>query len=105
MGVYKRATQFSPFMALKGYEGMLWEQSRERTEKAELLEDGEAELSMMLGAAERGRLAEVVYYETDAYVSKRGIIEKVDREEGSLIVDGTKIQISDVYALTFPETL
>ncbi len=105
MGVYKRAVQFSPFMALKGYEGMLEEKKRQRWEKVELLEDGEAELSKMLERAEKGRLAEVVYYETDAYVSKRGIVEKVSREEGYLVISGTKIEFSDVYALAFPDIL
>ncbi len=106
MGVYKRAVQFTPFAALKGYYEEL--QKREhaltRVEKIELMEDAAELLQRELEKLERGRMAEITYFSEGAYVTVRGMFAGIDPVRRKLKIVKTEIDLDAILCIRTKET-
>ncbi len=99
MGVYKRAVQFTPFAALRGYYEMLRERERVRVEKAELMEDAAEMLSRKLSRVEKGQLLEVIHYSDGEYISTTGLVSSVDLFRRKLTIVKTEIAMDAILEL------
>jgi len=107
MSILDRAAQFSPFVALTGYEAAVKETARLTDEQIELDENSKAVLEMKLRIL-ADELAnhpkvEITYFQVDAkkdggaYIDAIGIVKKIDEYERVLLmVDGTKIPIEAI---------
>lgn len=95
----KRAVQFMPFDALKGYYDEILAQERIREPRREVGEDEAQAISETLLALEKGKRIRVRYYDTEAYVTREGIVAAVDLTFRFLIVGGTKVWFRDLYRL------
>ncbi|MBE7025338.1 MAG: YolD-like family protein [Ruminococcaceae bacterium] len=98
MGIYKRATQFTPFAALRGYyeEIQLREKRLERVEKIELMEDAAELLNRDLAALVRGQPVEIIYFSDGTYLSIRGLFAGIDPLRRKLKVVKTEIDLDAV---------
>ena len=92
----ERARQFMPFAALRGFEELIREQTKEIAPTRELSEEQAARLSARLSRLERGMIVEVVYYAQDGYVTLHGMVSDVDLPMRTLTVIKTKIPIDDL---------
>lgn len=81
-----RARQFMPFAALTGYFDLI--QARQRTPQPfhELTEDEAAELSRRMAWVKKGTVVSIVYYDRDAYVTRQGMVSRIDEVERALWV-------------------
>lgn len=95
----KRAVQFMPFDALRGYYEQILAQERIHEPRREVGEDEAREISETLLELERGIHVRVRYYDTDAYVTKEGIVGDIEYTFRYLIVAGTKIWFRDLYRI------
>ena len=91
-----RSIQFAAYRALKGYEEMVAERTREKEERIRLSEEAEEALSGRLSALRRGDPVEVRYYDRDAYRELRGILTELDPVWQTLSVDRKKIPFADL---------
>ena len=98
-----RARQFMPFSALRGFESMIREQTREKIPKRELSEYDAARLSAKMSKVEKGCMVRVTYYDKDAYVTLEGIISDVDIPMRKLRVVKTVIPLDDIWDVTVTE--
>ena len=98
MGIYKRAVQFTPFAALRGYyeELRAREEQLEKVEKVELMEDAAELLQRELEMLERGRPAEIVYFSDGRYVSLRGLFSGIDPVRRTLKIVKTEIDLDAI---------
>lgn len=98
MGMYKRAVQFTPFAALKGYYEALRarEAQLERVEKVELMEDAAELLQRELDALKRGQPAEIVYFSDGQYVALRGLFAGIDPVRRTLKIVKTEIDLDAI---------
>lgn len=109
MTMAERAAQFSPFAALVGYEGAVWETGRITERKNELSEDEKAVLDhkqqIILAALERGERPSitVTYFQPDEkkdggkYVTITGSVKKaVDIDRKITLSDGVEINFSEI---------
>lgn len=105
MGVYKRAVQFTPFAALKGYYEEL--QKREaalvKTEKIELMEDAAELLQRELEKLRRGEPAEITYFEEGTYRTVRGLFAGMDPIRRKLKVVKKEIDMDAVLRIRTEE--
>ena len=107
MSMIDRAAQFSPFMALSGYDAAIQETARLTDEQIEMEEDRKAELDRKLQILGR-RLSEypdvtITYFQPDekktggAYVAVVGRLKKIDDFARVItLVNGMKIRIDHV---------
>lgn len=93
----ERACQFMPFAALRGFEDMLREKTKEVTPRREHSEEEAAVLSAKLLRAEKGMMVTVVYYEKDGYVTKSGLLSEVDLTMRRLTVVKQTISFDDLW--------
>lgn len=95
MGMYKRAVQFTPFAALRGYyeEIRAREKRLEKVEKVELMEDAAELLQWELERLERGKPVEILYFSDGAYVSLRGLFSGIDPVRRKLKIVKTEIDM------------
>lgn len=100
----ERARQFMPFAALRGFEDLIREQTKEISPKRELSEEQAERLSARLSHLERGMLVKVIYYAQDGYVTLHGMVSDVDLPMRTLTVVKTKIRIDDLADLRFDES-
>ena len=112
MPIEDRAAQFSPFAAVVGYDDAVEETARLTDSMVELSED---EIVLLNGALTRLRETfgdkpqiKVTYFVPDAkkdggaYVSKAGIIKRIDDYESALIfTDGEKVAVSSIIKVEF----
>lgn len=110
MPIKDRAAQFSPFAAVVGHETAVKEAARLTKAKKILDETEKAVIDDTLQRIDQRRMdgdnpvVEITFFEPDplkaggAYRHCRGKIKKVDIYEGKIIfVDGTKIEIEEIY--------
>ena len=98
-----RACQFMPFAALRGFESMIREQTREKTPKRELSEYDAARLSSKMSRVEKGCMVRVTYYDRDAYVTTEGIVSDVDITLRTMRVVKTVISLDDIWDVSVVE--
>ena len=92
----ERARQFMPFAALRGFEMMIQEQTREITPRRELSEYDAARLSKKMARVEKGSLVRVTYYDGEGYVRTEGMVSEIDLVGRRLRVIKTEIALDDV---------
>lgn len=112
MPMRDRAAQFSPFMALSGYEEAVRETARVTDEEIYLDEDSKTELDRKLRALTETQMqtaeAVITYFEPDskktggAYLTATGRIRKIDEFERIVkMMDGSDIHIERIVALEY----
>ena len=95
----RRAKQFMPFAALRGYYELIRRKERVPEERRELTEEACEKLSRVLAAARKGDMLRVTHYDRDAYVTTTGVLTRLDPVAQTLtIVKGT-IRFSDLLAV------
>ena len=110
MSSLDRAAQFAPFAALTGYDDAVKETARLTDEKIELSEENLNVLNMkyqiLVDRLDEEHEVTFTYFVPDgaksggAYVTKQGIVKKVDDYERLItLYDGTKIPMDDVLAI------
>ena len=91
-----RPAQFAAYRALKGYEEMLAEHTREREPRVRMTEESEERLSRQLGALSRGDAVVLKYYEADAYRVLRGTVKECDSIFQTVRIDRREIPFGDL---------
>lgn len=110
MSLLDRAAQFAPFAALTGYDDAIREEGRITDEKIELSEEDMKVLNMkyqiLVDRLNESHEVEFTYFVPDAaksggsYVTKQGIVKKVDDFERLItLYDGTKIPMDDILTI------
>ena len=94
-----RAQQFMPFAALRGYYDLIRERERTAEPRRELTEEQALELSQRLAQVERRKMASVVYYDGEAYVTVRGLVSDIDLAARTLTVVRTRIPFDDIWEI------
>ena len=110
MSIQDRASIFSPFAALSGHAGAIAETARLTEQRMELDEDTKAERDRMQAIllehiGEQPEIT-VTWFQPDerkeggAYLTTTGRLKKIDPIEQTLVLlDGTSIQLEDVFNL------
>ena len=110
MSLLDRAAQFAPFAALTGYDDAIKETGRLTGEKIELSEEDLNLLNMkyqiLIDKLHEEHEVEFTCFVPDVaksggvYVTKQGIVKKVDDFERLIILyDGTKIPMDDILTI------
>ena len=110
MEISNRAAQFSPFAAVVGHDVAIKETARLTEKRKELDETEKSIIDEKLREVESWlpdkHEIEIVYFEPDIvkkggrYLSKIGSIKKIDTYTSEvLFVDGTKIEIEEIYSV------
>lgn len=115
MSIEDRAAQFSPFAAVVGYDDAVEETARLTDSMIELSEDeivllNEALARLRESIDEKPQIR-VTYFVPDVkkdggeYVSKTGIVKRIDDYENALIfTDGEKVAVSSIIKVEFVDT-
>lgn len=107
MSRLNRAAQFSPFAAVTGYDGAIKETGRLTVERIELDENEKNRIDNKLKIIQEKlntqKEVEIIFFRPDGkkiggiYISKKGVVEKINKFEHTLIMtDKTQIQIDDI---------
>lgn len=99
-----RAKQFMPFAALKGLPAALAQKERIVVQKRELSEEYKDELDRTLSQIQEKDIITVVYFHNEAYIRTTGMVARIDRNAGYIMVVNTKIACSDIVELTIRES-
>ena len=110
MAMVERAAQFSPFQALTGYSSAIKETARLTDQWIELDESSKADLNeklrILVAQIPNVPVAAFTYFVPDQhkdggeYVTRRGILKKVDPiEQVIVLADGCIIQINSITAI------
>ena len=109
MSMTDRATQFSPFAAFTGHDGIIAEAARLTDERPILDESVKQEISdlIQLASTDSNLVLNIVYFVPDsrktggAYMEISGRIKKLIPHEKLLIMNtGTRIPVEDVIEVT-----
>jgi hypothetical protein len=100
MTTAERAKQFMPFSALKGLDVALAAKERIIVSKIDLSEDMSELLNQKMHLVQKGTLLTVIYFDTDTYLQKTGMVTAIDETARILQVVDTKISFDDIYDLT-----
>ena len=102
----KRAKQFMPFAALKGYYEVINDRQTIREDKKELSDDECKVLSEKLTHVKKGSMVKVTYYQYGSnekshekkgrYVTVEGMVWDIDEVSRVLTVVRTKIMFDDI---------
>ena len=114
MSMHDRATQFSPFAALVGYDDAVTETARLTDSRAVLTEDEmtelNANLNRLLDSLDEQPEISVTYFVPDEkksggrYVEKLGVVRIYDSYANELVfTDGVRIAVADMAKLNFME--
>ena len=104
MPIEKRASQFSPFQALTGYEEKITEIKRITEDKIEITEEYKQLLNKKIkDSYNNKKVVTITYFIKDkikkggAYKKEKGIIKKIDSYNGQIILeDNKKISINEI---------
>ena len=95
-----RAKQFMPFDALKGFQEALREKERVRVSKRILSEEEREELNRELSRIGKMDMVEAEYFQDGEYVSVKGMVSGINRQEGWLRIVNMQIRFEDIARLT-----
>lgn len=93
----RRAQQFMPFAALKGYYKLIEEKENDFEAKKELSEDRINNLNDKLSRLKIGDKISLKYYHLNKYKTIKGILIDIDMSKRCLFVDKEQIFINDIY--------
>ena len=110
MALLDRAAQFAPFAALTGYDDAVKETARLTDERIEMSEENLNVLNMkyqiLVDRLDEEHEVSFTYFVPDgaksggAYVTKQGIVKKVDDFERLItLCDGTRIPMDDILTI------
>lgn len=92
MSIMDRAAQFSPFMALSGFEDTIKETGKEEILFKELNEDELNELNdKIINSLDKN--VRITYFDNEKYITKEGIVRRIDINERIIILK-TRIKIN-----------
>ena len=94
-----RASQFSPFAALRGLEELIEEKHEVLDQRRELMEDTALLLSDTLRSLRKGDAVRVTYYNTDRYKTFFGKVEHIDEIYRNVKVGGNTVHFDDIFEL------
>lgn len=94
-----RAMQFLPFNGLLGFYHMIGEKRRFREPKRELSDDQLLRLDWIFKTLHAGDRARVVFYKTDHYEMKDGIVEDINLYNKTMTIGGVVISCADIWKL------
>lgn len=94
-----RAKQFMPFDALKGFQEALREKERVHVPKRSLSEEEREELDSRLSRIGKRDMVEAEYFQDGEYVSVKGMISGINRQEGWLRIVNTQISLENIAKL------
>ena len=113
MPIINRAAQFAPFAALTGYEEAIEETGRLTTDRKEIDEYLKVEinnkLNILISDENVPKDVEITFFvpnlrkEGGEYVSKKGVVTKVDNNRKIVIVDNESIDIENIIRIEFCE--
>ena len=92
----ERARQFMPFAALRGYYDLIRERERVPEERRDLTEEDIERLSNVLAQLKKGQMVRTRYYDRDAYVTREGLMTRIDPVAHELTVVTTRIRFEDL---------
>ena len=95
----ERARQFMPFAALRGYYDLIRERERVPEERRDLTEEDIERLSGVLGGLKKGQMVRARYYDRDAYVTREGVVTRIDPVAHELTVVTTVVRFEDLLEL------
>ncbi|MBQ8568746.1 MAG: YolD-like family protein [Oscillospiraceae bacterium] len=93
----KRAVQFMPFSALKGFYELIGEQNRITEPKRQLSEDREAYLSEKTMLIKKGTMVRVTFYNKDHYEICEGMTAQCDTVFRRLVIVKRVIPFDDIW--------
>lgn len=99
----QRAKIFMPFDALKGLKEAFLEKERIVVEKKDLTDDDINQLNYVFSIIKIGDMVECVYYDNDEYISKKGLVSKINFDGRMLQIVKDKIKFDDIYLLNIVE--
>lgn len=100
MPIESRASIFSPFAALSGYEESIIEEGRLTINKKVLDIDRIEEINNKLKNIEINKTYKVIYYRNDNYIEEIITIKKIDIYDRYIITtSNNKINIDDIYEI------
>ena len=113
MPMINRAAQFAPFAALTGYDDAIEETGRLTTDRKEIDEYLKVEinnkLNILMSDENVPKDVEITFFVPDSrkeggeYVSKKGVVTKVDNNKKIVIVDNESIDIESIIRIEFCE--
>ena len=103
MSNLERARQFMPFAALRGFEELIRQQTREVTPKRVLSEEEAMHLSQRLARLEKGSVVRVTYYAEDSYVTLEGMVSELDLTLRFIRIVKKRIELDDIFDVTAVE--
>lgn len=92
-----RAAQFMPFAALTGYYDLVRERERVTEPRREPSEEDAERISSELAGTRPRELVRVTYYADGAYVTREGMVARMDLAARELTVVRTRIPFDDVW--------
>lgn len=95
----KRAKQFMPFAALKGYEEALRAKEKRLVPRIELSEEIMEELDECMRRLQRFDLVKIVHYSKGEYLETVGVLAKIDKDSRTLTVVDKKITFDNIYRM------
>lgn len=95
----ERARQFMPFVALKGFEGLIRETENTPEEKRELSDSQVKEINDALLLLVLGDDVTVTYYDGEGYRTLRGILTGLSPEKKTLSVFKETVPFSALYKI------
>ncbi len=95
----RRAKQFIPFSALKGYEEALRAMERIVVDKKELSEERKEELDEILHELRPGDMVTAIFYENEEYIKITGLVSKIVTDSGYIKIVNKKIALDDIFSL------
>lgn len=95
----KRAKQFMPFAALKGYEEELKKQETRFELRKELSEEYMEEVNRSLGQIHKGDRITVTYFEGGEYKEATGTVTAFYQERGFFRISDKEIFFHNIYSI------
>ena len=96
----KRAVQFIPFAALRGFDEMLAEELAIKEDRTELGEDDCARISETLSSLKKNDFVRVRFYDKTRYRKEYGTVTEIDYTARYLKVGVVKIPFADLSDIT-----
>lgn len=93
----KRAEQFLPFDALKGFKEAIKEKEKIYVDKIELSEELIEKINFYLNRLEKAMMVKIIYFSNNKYLSIEGLISEINGTYKYLKVVKTKIEFKDIY--------
>ena len=103
MDLVQRAHIFSSFDALKGFREMLAQQEKRTVEKRTVSEDEIDELNRRIHSIHKGMMVSVEYFDGKDYISKKGMVSKINIELKKLQIVKTRITLDNIVWLEICE--